>query len=105
MAGTERTGRIGAVEYEDGTIGVNQDELLQVMQDMAGTLRQVGGMFAITAERVQTEVFEGRPIAQTVGYIWTWRAFSPMQRQQPQQEEEPMPHETEPEPVPEPVEA
>lgn len=104
MAGTERFGVIEAVEYEDGSIRVNQDELLQVMADMAGTLRQVGGMFAVSADRVQVGEEHGKPVGETIRYVWQWQAFSPMRRQQ----EDVMPHE-EPEqpqePAPEPVEA
>lgn len=102
MAGTNRTGHVGAVEYEDGTIEVQQDQLLQLMADMAGTLRVVGGMFAVTAER--EEIPDAAGEGRTIGYTWMWQAFSPMRRTQPE-DEAPMPHEQEPVPAPEPVEA
>jgi hypothetical protein len=47
---------------------------------MAGTLRTVGGMFAVTADRVQVGEENGKPVGETTGYVWHWRAFSPMRR-------------------------
>jgi hypothetical protein len=105
MAGTERTGRIGAVEYQDGTISVDQDELLRVMTDMAGTLRTVGGMFAVTADRVQVGEENGKPVGETTGYVWHWRAFSPMRRGEQPPAEDADPHEQPVEAPAEPVEA
>jgi hypothetical protein len=100
MAGTQREWTIGAIVDENGDLlGPDQDQLLEVMQDIAGTLRAVGGMFAVTAERMEVREGEGR----TVGYIARWQAFSPMRKQA--REDEPMPHEQEPVDVPEPVEA
>jgi hypothetical protein len=107
---TKRAGRIGAVQYEDGSVEVNQDELLQVMQDIAGTLRVVGGMFSVAADRVQVDE-SGE--AKTVGYLWKWDAFTPSRREPAPRNmtaeydgDEPMPHEDdEPVQAPEPVEA
>lgn len=90
MAGTKRTWTIGAYEDETGQVHVDQEQLIEVMSDIAGTLRAVGGMFSVAADRVEV----GNDEARTVGYHAMWQAFSPMRRA-----EEPMPHE-EPEPAP-----
>jgi hypothetical protein len=102
MAGTTRNWTIGAYEDENGGVHVDQDQLLEILSDVAGTLRAVGGMLAVAAERVEVAPGEG----QTVGYTVRWQAFSPMRKQEATEDrEDPMPHEEPVMPEPEPVEA
>jgi hypothetical protein len=97
MAGTTRNWTIGAYEDENGGVHVDQDQLLELLVDIAGTLRAVGGMLAVAAERVEVAAGEG----QTVGYTVRWQAFTPMRRQDEPSE---VPDE-DAEAIPEPVEA
>jgi len=90
----------------------DQNELLKLLQDIAGTLRSVGGIFQVQAERMETEI---PGVGVTVRYVARYDAFTPMNRKPPEPEPEddipglpddraeapPVP----PEAIPEPVEA
>ena len=101
---TKRTWTIGAYEGEDGLPHVDQEKLAELLNDLMGTMRSVGGQFIVGAQRV--EAAPGSDEGITVGYVVQWQPYVPMARaQRPAQADEPMPGEVEPEPVPVPVEA
>lgn len=101
---TKRTWTIGAYEGEDGLPHPDQERLAEIMGDLMGTLRSVGGQFIVAAQRMERE--PGSDEGLTVGYVIQWQPYVPMARAQPPaQPEEQMPHEVEPEPIQEPVEA
>lgn len=101
---TKRTWTIGAYEGEDGLPHADQDKLAELLSDLMGTLRSVGGQFIVAAQRVERD--PGSDEGLTVGYVIQWQPYVPMARAQvPAMEPDPMPHEDEPEPIREPVEA
>ena len=66
---TKRTWTIGAYEGEDGLPHADQDKLAELLSDLMGTLRSVGGQFIVAAQRMEREPGsdEGLTVGCTLG--------------------------------------
>ncbi len=97
--GASRTFILENEQDSEGNVYHYREQAEQLLTDLLATLDTVGGMFAVTARRVEVPgAPEGVTLGQTVGVVVEWRLVSPLERlpKTPAGADEPHQHEPAP---------
>ena len=100
--GASRTFILENEQDSEGNVYHYREQAEQLLTDLLATLDTVGGMFAVTARRVEVPGGpEGVTLGQTVGVVVEWRLVSPLERlpKSPASADEPHRHEPAPDPA------